>query len=418
MTNNPYDIDMPNLLKLQRMEDIAMHLLPGPVMASASKIKFQRTTKLALTELKTPATLHAAIEDSATSFSVHARTGKNPPEKHEEDECYNVGGCDVCNGEHALDKAGKSLPFTQTELQAKAFHLRGGGGQDKPHLHRCGRPYIGETGQRTYHSHLEACDRQQTRSPTLASTQTTNQAGPAGRRTVVFNKNDWSTELHLRGGTDEPSADCLEGCLTPSSQLAGSAHAEQPIDAHEHQAGSKGSSRYGPPVHSRQTTHAQAKSPLLDVEEMILTLQACFESHPHWTHHELADLLEQPKTWVLALLHEIALYGPWKAIAADPFCWRLPPADEDELIVHLHRCFTFKSYWSTHDLACVFKLPESKLAQVLTEIAIYGPWSSGNPQKWSWKLKPGREVSGLRWKGKDRAMPDSLSAVTYNGALQ
>lgn len=78
---------------------------------------------------------------------------------------------------------------------------------------------------------------------------------------------------------------------------------------------------------------------------------------------------------------------------------------KDRLIEEIQVCFEWVPYWTSLPLAEFFHQPEPYTVEVLQEIAMFGPWESGSPQRWSWKIKPGRDGEGQRWEGKMEAEP-------------
>ncbi|GIZ43809.1 hypothetical protein CKM354_000702200 [Cercospora kikuchii] len=76
---------------------------------------------------------------------------------------------------------------------------------------------------------------------------------------------------------------------------------------------------------------------------------------------------------------------------------------KDDLLIMLEVGFAERPYWTTADLADALQQPGTYLNEVLPQIAIFGPWLGGYPQRWCWRLKVAEEKSEGRWKGKGRA---------------
>ncbi|CAK1363663.1 uncharacterized protein RHO25_006172 [Cercospora beticola] len=76
---------------------------------------------------------------------------------------------------------------------------------------------------------------------------------------------------------------------------------------------------------------------------------------------------------------------------------------KEDLLIMLEVGFAERPYWTTSDLADALQQPEAHLNEVLPQIAIFGPWLGGYPQRWCWRLKPAEEKHEGRWKGKGRA---------------
>lgn len=75
---------------------------------------------------------------------------------------------------------------------------------------------------------------------------------------------------------------------------------------------------------------------------------------------------------------------------------------KDDLLIMLEVGFAERPYWTTSDLADALQQPETYLNEVLPQIAMFGPWLGGYPQRWCWRLKPAGEKSEGGWKRKGR----------------